>query len=293
MARFLPTGAQRAAGRRARCAARGRRRHRTAKIFEASKARPDMVAARHPGPRLSTLARTVAPCAVASVTTVLVPRYSVPSTIRRAGRTSSSKRTCSEAARRTAERARDMSSRTGGTAIRCRADQDRIVATCHAGLEGQEVHRRGADEIGDEDAGRTLVDLERWAELLDDAAVHDRDDVGHGHRFHLVVRHVHGGGLHPVVQGARLATAHHFAELGGERAERHVHEEGQRLPHDRAAQRCRCRSPLDSRDTGLSSRCVMRSVRAACSTWRPISARAMPCETSGKDDVAAHVRMCG
>ena len=43
----------------------------------------------------------------------------------------------------------------------------------------------------------------------------------------------------------------------------------------------RCRSPLDSCDTGLSSKSTMRRTRAACSTCRSISARGMPCDTSG------------
>ena len=54
----------------------------------------------------------------------------------------------------------------------------------------------------------------------------------------------------------------------------------------------RCRSPLESPDTGLSSRRVICRMRAASSTLRPISARGMPCETSGK---AMFLRtfMCG
>ena len=115
-------------------------------------------------------------------------------------------------------------------------DLHRRSAAGQGRVEGQEVHRRGADEVGHEHAGRTLINLQRRAELLDHAPVHDRDRVGHGHRLHLVVRDVDGGRAQPVVQCAQLA-AHHLAELGVERAKRLVHQEGERLAHDRAAQR--------------------------------------------------------
>ena len=39
----------------------------------------------------------------------------------------------------------------------------------------QEVHRRGADEVGDEQIAGTLVDLERLPHLLDTAVPHDGD----------------------------------------------------------------------------------------------------------------------
>ena len=75
----------------------------------------------------------------------------------------------------------------------------------------KEVHRRRADEAGDEQVGRAVVELERRADLLDDAVVHDDDPVGHGHGFDLVVGDVDGGGLQPLVQlldlGAHLPRA--------------------------------------------------------------------------------------
>src|SRR5256885_563650 len=43
----------------------------------------------------------------------------------------------------------------------------------------QEVRRRRADESGDEKVGRIVVQLERRADLLDAAGVHDHDPVGH------------------------------------------------------------------------------------------------------------------
>ena len=57
----------------------------------------------------------------------------------------------------------------------------------------QEVHRRRADEAGDEEVGRIVVDLARRVDLLDDALVHDRDAVGQRHRLDLVVGDVDRG----------------------------------------------------------------------------------------------------
>jgi hypothetical protein len=104
------------------------------------------------------------------------------------------------------------------------------------GAISQEIHRRRADEVGDEHGCRPVVDLSRRAELLDDAVVHHRDLVGHRHRFHLVVRDIDGRGMDAAVQFAQFMD-HQIAELGVERAERLVHQEAFRPPHDRAAER--------------------------------------------------------
>ena len=115
-----------------------------------------------------------------------------------------------------------------------RADLHRARAVGEGRFERQEVHGRCADEVGHEHARRPFVDFERCAELFDHALVHDRDRVGHRHRFHLVVGHIDGGRVQPVVQCAQL-LAHHFAKLGIERTERLVHQESERVAHDRAA----------------------------------------------------------
>src|SRR2546430_7468549 len=52
----------------------------------------------------------------------------------------------------------------------------------------QKIHRRRADEAGDEQIVRTVVELERRADLLDQAVVHHHDLVRHGHGLDLVVR---------------------------------------------------------------------------------------------------------
>ena len=115
-------------------------------------------------------------------------------------------------------------------------DDDLLRALRQPAVEAQKIHRRRADEVGDEHGCRAVVDFARRAELLDDAVVHHRDLVGHRHRFHLVVRDVDGGGVDAVVQLAQLMD-HQVAELGVERAERLVHQEAFRPPHDGAAER--------------------------------------------------------
>ncbi len=76
----------------------------------------------------------------------------------------------------------------------------------------QEIHGGRADELGDEEVRRPVVELQRLAELLDAPLVHDRDAVGHGHGFDLVVRDVYRGGLQPLVQRLDL-RAHRDAQL--------------------------------------------------------------------------------
>ncbi len=51
----------------------------------------------------------------------------------------------------------------------------------------QQVHTWLADEIGDEKVGGSVVDLVGRADLLEKTAIHNRDPVGQGERFVLVV----------------------------------------------------------------------------------------------------------
>ena len=100
----------------------------------------------------------------------------------------------------------------------------------------QEVHRGAAEEAGYEHRARPVVDLERRAGLEDLAAIHHGDTVAHGHGLDLVVGDVDRGRGDPVVQPTQL-LAHQLAELGVERAQRLVHQEGLGPADDRAAQR--------------------------------------------------------
>ena len=121
-----------------------------------------------------------------------------------------------------------MPTRTGvpsapGAGATGRAGRQRRHAAADGG--GDEVHRRGADEAGDEDGGRALVDRERGVDLLGAAFVHHDQPVGEGHRLDLVVGDVEGGGADLALQGLDL-QAHLHAELGVEVGERLVEQEG-------------------------------------------------------------------
>ncbi len=103
-----------------------------------------------------------------------------------------------------------------------------------ANLAAQKVHGRRADEARDEEIVGAVVEVERLADLLDDAVMHDDDLVGHGHRLDLVVGDVDGGGLEALVQLLDLG-AHRDAQLGVEIRQRLVEQEDLRVAHDGAA----------------------------------------------------------
>ena len=99
-----------------------------------------------------------------------------------------------------------------------------------------EVHLRRADEAGDEQVGRLVEDVVRRRRLLDDAAAHHRDAVGHGQRLELVVgdddrRLVEAG------QDLLDLAAHGLAQLHVEAAQRLVEEKAGRIADDGAADR--------------------------------------------------------
>src|ERR1019366_6521514 len=98
----------------------------------------------------------------------------------------------------------------------------------------EEIHRRRADEAGDEQVRRVVVEFQRRADLFGLAGVHDHDLVGHGHGFDLVMGHVNGGGGEPLVQLLDLG-AHLHPELGVQVGQRLVEQEYLRVAHDGAA----------------------------------------------------------
>ena len=103
-------------------------------------------------------------------------------------------------------------------------------------LDRHEVHRRRADEAGDEQVDRVVVELLRAADLLELALAHHRDPVAERHRLGLVVGDVDGGRLEPVLDPRDLG-AHLHAQLRVEVRERLVHQERLRLADDRPAHR--------------------------------------------------------
>ena len=100
----------------------------------------------------------------------------------------------------------------------------------------QEVHRRRSDEARDERVRRAIVELERRADLLDDAIAQDHDLVGHRHRFDLVMRDVDRSGAQSLVKLLDLG-AHLHAQLGVEIGQRLIEQEDLRIADNRAAHR--------------------------------------------------------
>ena len=99
-----------------------------------------------------------------------------------------------------------------------------------------QIHRRRADEGGDEGGRGLLIDVERIADLLDPAAIHHHQNIGQRHRLELVVGDVDRGGLQSPLQFADL-DAHGDAQLGVEVRQRLVEQKHLRLAHDGAAHR--------------------------------------------------------
>src|SRR5262249_16367477 len=69
-----------------------------------------------------------------------------------------------------------------------------------------EVHRRRADEAGDEFVGRPVIEIEWTALLFDDPLPHDDDMVSHGHGLDLVMGDIDRRGMQPIVQGTDFLT---------------------------------------------------------------------------------------
>ena len=102
------------------------------------------------------------------------------------------------------------------------------------GMDREEIHRRRADEAGDEAAGRTGIDFLRRTDLFDDTGIEHHHAVSQGHRLDLVVRDIKAGGFQALVQQFKL-NAHLDAQLGVEVGEWFVKEKHRRFAHDGAA----------------------------------------------------------
>ena len=120
------------------------------------------------------------------------------------------------------------------TRARTSVPSSSLIASGALDRPRQQVRR--AEEAGDERRRRALVQLLRRAELLDAAAVHDRDRVRHRHRLLLVVRDVDERDPDLVLDPLQLELEL-LAELQVERAERLVEQENPRLVHERARER--------------------------------------------------------
>ena len=99
-----------------------------------------------------------------------------------------------------------------------------------------EVHRRGADEAGDEHVVRLVVEVARGVHLLQVAVLEHAHPVAHRHGLDLVVGDVDGGDPEPPLQRGDLGAGLH-AQLRVEVGQRLVHQERLRVAHDRPAHR--------------------------------------------------------
>src|SRR5215216_1010650 len=104
------------------------------------------------------------------------------------------------------------------------------------GAQRHQIHRRRADEGGDKGGRGLLVDVERIADLLDLATIHDHENIGQRHRLELVVGDVDRGRGQAALQFADF-DPHRDAQLGVEVRQRLVKQEHLWLPHDGAAHR--------------------------------------------------------
>ena len=120
-----------------------------------------------------------------------------------------------------------------GTAIgRVSSADGDLSGTRHARRE--QVHARRADEAGDEEIGRMVVDLERRSDLLDASGTQHHDAVGQRHRLDLIVSDIdHGAADLRVQRGELLARGD--AQLRIEVRQRLVEQEDLGIADDRAA----------------------------------------------------------
>jgi hypothetical protein len=116
------------------------------------------------------------------------------------------------------------------------ADQQDELAVLAEERPLEQVHRRAADERGDEEVRRPLEDGLRHVDLLDLALAHDDDAVAHRHRLDLVVGDVDRRRLDLALDPGDL-RAHLDAELRVEVGERLVHQQHPRAAHDRPPHR--------------------------------------------------------
>ena len=169
--------------------------------------------------------------------------------------------------------------------------QRAAVGADKASLE--EVHRRRADERGDEHVVGLVVERPRVAPTCWSMPVAEHGHpVAHRHRLDLVVGDVDRGGLEVALQPGDL-RAHLHAELGVEVRQRLVHQEHRRLTHDRPTHR----HPLALAAGQLAGLAVepwleLRACRAASATRSAISAFGRPASLSAKPMFSATV-MCG
>ena len=103
------------------------------------------------------------------------------------------------------------------------------------GASFDQVHRRAAEERGDERVDGPAVQIHRRAGLHDGAVAQDRDARAERHRFGLIVGHVDHRRAEFLMQALQFAACLQ-AQLGVEVRQRFVHQVDSRLAHDRAGE---------------------------------------------------------
>ena len=98
-----------------------------------------------------------------------------------------------------------------------------------------EVHLRSADEAGDKEVGRIVVEVLRSVDLLDKTVLHNDYSGRHGHSLDLVMGNIKEGSLETLVNLGKLGP-HLGAELSVKVGERLVKKEYLRLTDDCAAE---------------------------------------------------------
>ena len=94
----------------------------------------------------------------------------------------------------------------------------KVIAAISADLTGNDVHRRRPEKAGNKQVGRTPVDLQRRADLLDPSRPYDHDAVTHGHGLGLIMGDVNEGRAQVCVELLEF-RAHFDPELGVETGE--------------------------------------------------------------------------
>ena len=103
-----------------------------------------------------------------------------------------------------------------------------------AAVQAHAVH--GADEVGNERAARLVVDRLRRADLHDLSCLHHGDPIAQGHRFCLVVRHVHRRDRERAQQPVDV-DAQLLAQLRIKGRERLIEQQDARPHRERASER--------------------------------------------------------
>src|SRR5438309_2846857 len=117
-----------------------------------------------------------------------------------------------------------------------RAEGDNEAAASFVELRLDEVHRGRADEAGDEEVRRAVVQHLRTVDLLEEPGPQHADAVAERHRLALVVRDVDRRHLEAALDPRDLG-AHLHAQLRVEVREGLVHQERLRLANDRPPHR--------------------------------------------------------